>query len=598
MTAPVLEVEGLRVEVEGRGDDIVDDISFTIAGGEVLGLVGESGSGKSTVGLALLGHTRRGARIAGGSVRVEGREILSLSPAALRGLRGKTVSYVPQDPASALNPALRIRKQLEEVLETHGFGDSHAARTARLHEMLGEVLLPSDGAFLRRYPHQLSGGQQQRVGLAMAFACRPRVIVLDEPTTGLDVTTQAHVLTTVRDLCSAHGVAALYVSHDLAVVATLADRVAVMYAGRIVETGPERVLFRAAAHPYTRRLIEAIPEMSGRHALEGIAGTAPRPGQRPVGCFFAPRCGYAVADCTSELPPVEQAGTDHTVRCIRHAEISAMDITERRPAPELPQPEKETTLVSVRALDAWHGDRQFLFGIDLTVLPRQCVALVGESGSGKTTLARCIAGLHRDFKGELALNGKPLAAGARARSRDERRQLQYIFQSPYNSLNPRKTIAQIVSQPLRLFFDLDHRQMHERVVTTLERVRLNPSAMTRYPHELSGGERQRVAIARALAAEPTLLVCDEITSALDVSVQAAIVDLIAELQREMKLGLLFVTHNLALIRTIAEEVAVMNGGHIVERGKVEDVLGSPQDAYTKALLADTPSMELALAAGA
>jgi peptide/nickel transport system ATP-binding protein len=598
MTPPVLDVEGLRVEVEDRGDDIVDDISFTIGAGEVLGLVGESGSGKSTVGLALLGHTRRGARITGGAVRVEGREILSLSPAALRGLRGKTVSYVPQDPASALNPALRIRKQLEEVLETHGFGDSHAARTARLHEMLGEVLLPSDDAFLRRYPHQLSGGQQQRVGLAMAFACRPRVIVLDEPTTGLDVTTQAHVLTTVRDLCSAHGVAALYVSHDLAVVATLADRVAVMYAGRIVETGPERVLFRAAAHPYTRRLIEAIPEMSGRHALEGIAGTAPRPGQRPDGCFFAPRCSYAVAACLDELPPVEQAGSDHTVRCIRHAEISAMDITERRPAPELPQPEKETTLVSVQALDAWHGDRQFLFGIDLAVLPRQCVALVGESGSGKTTLARCIAGLHRNFKGELALNGKPLAAGARARSRDERRQLQYIFQSPYNSLNPRKTIAQIVSQPLRLFFDLDHRQTHERVVATLERVRLNPSAMMRYPHELSGGERQRVAIARALAAEPTLLVCDEITSALDVSVQAAIVDLIAELQREMKLGLLFVTHNLALIRTIAEEVVVMNGGHIVERGKVEDVLGSPQDAYTKALLADTPSMELALAAGA
>jgi peptide/nickel transport system ATP-binding protein len=598
MTEPVLEVVGLRVEVEGSGDDIVDDISFAIGGGEVLGLVGESGSGKSTVGLALLGHTRRGARIAGGAVKVEGRDILGLSTAALRGLRGKTVSYVPQDPASALNPALRIRTQLEEVLEAHGFGDARAARTARLHEMLGEVLLPSDDKFLRRYPHQLSGGQQQRVGLAMAFACRPRVIVLDEPTTGLDVTTQAHVLTTVRDLCSAHGVAALYVSHDLAVVATLADRVAVMYAGRIIENGPERVLFRAAAHPYTRRLIEAIPEMSGRHALEGIAGTAPRPGQRPEGCFFAPRCSYAVETCTNELPPVEQAGDNHTVRCIRHAEISAMDITERRPAPELPLPEKETTLVSVRALDAWHGDRQFLFGIDLAVLPRQCVALVGESGSGKTTLARCIAGLHRDFKGELALHGKPLAAGARARSRDERRQLQYIFQSPYNSLNPRKTIAQIVSQPLRLFFDLDHRQTHERVVATLERVRLSPSAMTRYPHELSGGERQRVAIARALASEPTLLVCDEITSALDVSVQAAIVDLIAELQREMKLGLLFVTHNLALIRTIAEEVAVMNAGRIVERGKVEDVLESPQDSYTKALLADTPSMELALAAGA
>ena len=594
--APVLEVEGLRVEVEGRGDDIVDDISFTIDAGEVLGLVGESGSGKSTVGVALLGHTRRGAKIVSGAVRIEGTDLLSLPESARRKLRGKTVSYVPQDPASALNPALRIRTQLEEVLEAHGFGDSRAARTARLREMLEEVLLPSDGAFLRRYPHQLSGGQQQRVGLAMAFACRPRVIVLDEPTTGLDVTTQAHVLATVRGLCTAHGVAALYVSHDLAVVATLADRVAVMYAGRIVENGPERVLFRAAAHPYTRRLIEAIPEISGRHALEGIPGTAPRPGHRAPGCSFAPRCTYAVAACTAQVPAVEQPASDHFVRCIRHAEVMAVGVRDRRPAPELPEPQRDSALISVRGLDAWHGDRQFLFGIDLTVQPRQCVALVGESGSGKTTLARCVAGLHRNFHGELALHGRPLAAGARARSRDDRRELQYIFQSPYNSLNPRKTIAQIISQPLRLFFDLDHREMHDRVVATLERVRLSPSAMTRYPHELSGGERQRVAIARALAAEPTLLVCDEITSALDVSVQAAIVDLIAELQHEMNLGLLFVTHNLALIRTIAEEVAVMNGGRIVEAGKVEDVLGSPQDEYTKALLADTPSMELALAA--
>jgi peptide/nickel transport system ATP-binding protein len=596
VSAQLLEVEGLRVEVEGRGEDIVDDISFSIGGGEVLGLVGESGSGKSTVGLALLGHTRRGARIVAGEVRVDGRNILGLPESELRALRGRTVSYVPQDPASALNPALRIRKQLEEVLETHGFGDSAAARTSRLREMLAEVLLPSDDAFLRRYPHQLSGGQQQRVGLAMAFACRPRVIVLDEPTTGLDVTTQAHVLATVRDLCTAHGVAALYVSHDLAVVAVLADRVAVMYAGRIVENGPERVLFRAAAHPYTRRLIEAIPEMSGRHALEGIPGTAPRPGTRPAGCFFAPRCDYATDACTAELPPLEPLSDRHFVRCLRHAEVLAVGARERRPAPELPVPEADSSLVTVRGLDAWHGERQFLFGIDLTVQPRQCVALVGESGSGKTTLARCVAGLHRNFSGELTLHGKPLAPGARARDRNDRRELQYIFQSPYSSLNPRKTIAQIVSQPLGLFFDLDHRQTHERVVATLERVRLGSSVMTRYPHELSGGERQRVAIARALAAEPTLLVCDEITSALDVSVQAAIVDLIAELQREMQLGLLFVTHNLALIRTIAEEVAVMNAGRIVEAGKVESVLGSPQDDYTKALLADTPSMELALAA--
>ena len=399
----------------------------------------------------------------------------------------------------------------------------------------------------------------------------------------------------MRDLCTAHGVAALYVSHDLAVVAALATRVAVMYAGRIVELGPERVLFHASAHPYTRRLVEAIPELSGRHALEGIAGTAPRPGSRPEGCFFAPRCSYAVDRCSTAFPPVEKVAQSHEVRCYRHAEVLAAAARERRPAPERPEPHEET-LIRVGGLNAYHGDRQVLFGIDLTVNPRQCVALVGESGSGKTTLARCIAGLHRGFTGELELRGRPLAPGARARDRQTRRELQYIFQSPYNSLNPRKTIGQFVAQPLRLFFDLDHGAMQDRIASTLERVRLSPSVVPRYPHELSGGERQRVAIARALAAEPTVLVCDEVTSALDVSVQAAIIDLIAELQREMKLGLLFVTHNLALIRTIADEVAVMSAGRIVELGKVDGVLDAPQDAYTKALLADTPSMETALAA--
>jgi len=592
---PVLEVEDLRVEVEGRGIDIVEEISFEVAAGEVLGLVGESGSGKSTVGVALLGHARRGARIAGGHVRVEGRDILGLSPDELRALRGRTVSYVPQDPGAALNPALRIRLQLEETLAAHGFGSSHEERMTRLDEMLDEVLLPHDDQFLRRYPHQLSGGQQQRVGLAMAFACRPRVIVLDEPTTGLDVTTQAHVLETVRSLCDRHGVAAVYVSHDLAVVASLADRVAVMYGGRIVELGPERTLFRESAHPYTRRLVEAIPELSGRHALEGIPGTPPRPGNRPAGCFFAPRCIYAVEQCTAEFPPVSRVSERHVVRCFKHADVLALGVRERRPAaPRLQGPPE--TLIRVQSVDAAHGDRQVLFDVSLAVRPRECIALVGESGSGKTTLARCIAGLHRNFSGTIEFDGRALPHDARSRDQRTRQQIQYIFQSPYSSLNPRKTIGQIINQPLRLFFELGRQERYTRIVAALERVQLGPSVVPRYPHELSGGERQRVAIARALAAEPTLLVCDEVTSALDVSVQAAIVDLLAELQRDMQLGLLFVTHNLALIRTIAEDVAVMSAGRIVESGKVDDVLDSPQQDYTKALLADTPSMETALAA--
>ncbi|HXY17316.1 MAG TPA: ABC transporter ATP-binding protein [Gaiellaceae bacterium] len=591
----VLRVEGLRIEVEGSGVDIVDDVGFHISAGEVLGLVGESGSGKTTVGLALLGHTRRGARIAAGRIAIGELAVLGQSPAALRAMRGKVVSYVPQDPGAALNPALRIGTQLEETLEAHGFGSSAEERRTRLGEMLDEVLLPSDSAFVRRYPHQLSGGQQQRVGLAMAFACRPSVIVLDEPTTGLDVTTQAHVLQTVRMLCDTHGVAALYVSHDLAVVATLANRVAVMYAGRMVEVGTERTLFLTAAHPYTRRLVEAIPEMSGKHALEGIPGTAPRPGHRPTGCFFAPRCDFAVEECTGSFPPVEQLGENHEVRCFRHGDVATELARERRPAPALPAAETDT-LLSVRKLDAFHGSFQFVFDVDLTVKPRQCVALVGESGSGKTTLARCIAGIHANFTGDVSLRGEAVPHGARERDRRLRREIQYVFQSPYSSLNPRRTVGQIIAQPLKLFFDPSRQETHDRTLRALERVSISTSVIDRYPHELSGGERQRVAIARALVAEPSLLVCDEITSALDVSVQAAIVDLIAELQREMNLGLLFVTHNLALIRTIAEEVAVMSGGRIVEEGPVDRVLDSPQEDYTKRLLTDTPSLEAALAA--
>jgi peptide/nickel transport system ATP-binding protein len=599
MTAstPALEVVDLRVELDhGDREDIVDEISFRVNAGEVLGLVGESGSGKTTVGLAVLGHTRRGARIARGQVLIEGNNILSLHRLVRQKLRGQLVSYVPQDPASALNPALRIGKQLDETLAAHGFGSSEEERRARIVETLGEVLLPTEPSFLSRYPHQLSGGQQQRVALAMAFANRPRVIVLDEPTTGLDVTTQAHVLETVRELCATHGVAAVYVSHDLAVVATLAHRVAVMYGGRLAEVGPTGTLFRLAAHPYTKRLVDAIPELSGKHALVGIPGTAPRPGNRPPGCFFAPRCAYAVEACTLEPPPLETIASDHHVRCIRHAVVLA-DATAARPvAAATPELAAEDALVAVHGVDASYGTRQVLFDVELTIRPRECLALVGESGSGKTTLARCIAGLHTLYTGAIAYRGQPLAPGSRARDANCRREIQYVFQSPYNSLNPRKTVGQIVGQPLRHFFDVGGSEARSRVREALESVQLSSSVMDRYPHQLSGGERQRVAIARALIANPKLLVCDEVTSALDVSVQAAIIDVLADLQRDFDIGLLFVTHNLALIRTLSQEVAVMSNGRIVERGIVDDVLDQPQAEYTKKLLSDTPSLEAAMAA--
>ena len=589
-----VEVHDLRVVLAGSGVDVVEGVSFAIAPGEVLGVVGESGSGKTTVGLALLGHARRGLRIAGGSVRLGDVDVLELDDERRRQLRGRLVSYVPQDPASSLNPALRIGTQLREVLETHDFGGSQQARTERLAEAMREVALPDDAAYLRRYPHELSGGQQQRVGLAMAFACRPQLIVLDEPTTGLDVTTQAHVLDTVRELTLLHGVAALYVSHDLAVVATLARRVAVMYAGRVIELAPAENLFRAAGHPYTRQLIGAIPHLSGRRALAAIGGRAPGPGQWPDGCAFAPRCPLHIEQCDDGVPALRPVRDGHAARCIRAEEVV------RQPSPHAGTAEElgtesgvEAPVLRLSGVSASYGSKQVVHDVDLDLEPQECLAVVGESGSGKTTLARSIAGLHKNRDGEIRLRDEVLAASARGRSREQRRSIQYVFQNPYGSLNPRRTVGQIIRQPIELFRTASGQDADRRVAEMLERVSLTAAYAQRYPDQLSGGERQRVAIARALVSEPAVLVCDEVTSALDVSVQAAIVNLLGGLQRDLGLSMLFVTHNLPLVRSIAQRVAVMSEGRIVELGGVEQVLQSPSDSYTRQLLADTPSLESA-----
>jgi peptide/nickel transport system ATP-binding protein len=591
---PAIVVERLKVIVSGTPNDIVDDVSFTIAPGEVLGLVGESGSGKTTAALALLGHTRRGAEIAGGEVRIGDQEVLKLDRAARRRLRGRVISYVPQDPAASLNPALRIGTQLIEALEVHGVGKSGEERRRRVAEMMREVALPDDSEYLRRYPHELSGGQQQRVGLAMAFACRPRVIVLDEPTTGLDVTTQAHVLDTVRDLAAAHRVAALYVTHDLAVVANLADRVAVMYAGRIVELAPADDLFQASAHPYTRRLVAAIPHLEGRRELVGIPGRAPSPGQRPVGCSFAMRCTMVEERCTVAMPELRVVADAHSVRCVRAEEVRSHVDVRAGLAGEIAEAAQTESVLELRGMTAGYLGFQVLHDVNLKLAPQECLALVGESGSGKTTLARSIVGLHRERGGEILLRGAPLAESARSRPRDVRRSIQYVFQNPYGSLNPRRTIGQIVRQPLELFGTAGGGKDVDRIVAEmLERVSLTTAYARQYPDQLSGGERQRVAIARALVCQPDVLICDEVTSALDVSVQAAIVDLLGQLQRELGLAMLFVTHNLPLVRSIAQRVAVMSGGRIVELGNVDRVLHEPADDYTRRLLADTPSLESA-----
>jgi peptide/nickel transport system ATP-binding protein len=509
-----LDVTDLQVSTLD-GTPVLHGVSYSIAPGEILALVGESGSGKTTAGLAALGHFRRGLVPAGGTVTVGDTDILGLTETERRAIRGRTVAYIPQDPALSLNPSLRIGRQIAEVLEAHGAPDAE-----RVAEVLAEVGLPADEAYQRRYPHQLSGGQQQRVGIAMAFACRPSVVVLDEPTTGLDVTTQALVLTTIRALAAEHQVAALYITHDLAVVAQIADRIAVMRAGRVVETGTTREVLGHPGHAYTRELLDAVPSLDG---------------PAPAGHQGSP-------------------------------------------------------VLAAKNISVSYGDLKVLQSVDVTVDTGECMMLLGESGSGKTTLSQCLSGLTAHYTGSVELDGVQLPPATRQRSAAQLRDVQYVFQSPYSSLNPRKTIAQSVELPLTRLTTMDKTRRRERVAEMLDRVRLGRKLAHRLPEQLSGGERQRAAIARALVTTPRVLVCDEVTSALDVSVQATVLDVLNDLRRDLDMAIVFVTHNIALAREVADRIAVLLDGGIAECGPVDDVLTRPSHRYTRELLANTPKL--------
>jgi peptide/nickel transport system ATP-binding protein len=513
----VLHAEGLTVELPG-GRRAVDDVSIAVRPGEILGLVGESGSGKTTLALALLGYARPGCRIVAGSVEVAGTRLTGLSETETRRHRGRVVSYVPQDPASALSPSLRVGDTVGDVAEEHGGGSGRG----RVPQALERVHLPGDSAFARRYPHELSGGQQQRVTIATALVCEPAAVVMDEPTTGLDVVTQARILEEVDRLRSERRIAVVYVSHDLAVVASIADRVAVMYEGRIVEEGDAAQVIMRPRHEYTQRLVASIPQLLERSRDAG----------GPTG-----------------------------------------------PA-----------ILSVEGLHASHGHVAVVDDVSFEVASGTCLAIVGESGSGKTTIARCVAGLHAPTAGAIRLGGEQLAPRARSRMRQQRRRLQIVFQNPYDSLNPRRRIRDEIARPARLLRGISAADAEAEVAGVLERVRLPSRLANRFPGELSGGERQRVAIARALAARPELLVCDEITSALDVSVQAAVLELLQELRAELGLSLLFISHDLALVGAVADDVLVLEGGRVRETGSTAQVLSSPQDDYTRRLLEAAPSL--------
>ncbi|GAB3559288.1 ABC transporter ATP-binding protein [Spelaeicoccus albus] len=553
----VLTVRDLRISTTAHGTEILHGVSFELQPGKILSLVGESGSGKTTAGLACMGHFRRGLSLSGGEVRLETPEgpadVLTMSEPARRGLRGGSISYVPQDPALSLNPAIRVGEQILEVMRVHGFGADEHERGKRVAEVLAEVGLPGDRNYQRRFPHQLSGGQQQRIGIAMAFACRPSVIVLDEPTTGLDVTTQALVLETIDTLTRRHDVAGLYITHDLAVVAEVADEVVVMLGGDIVERGRARDVLYSPTHSYTRKLLRAVPDLAGRNH---------------IGTVDAVTDEHAVVVENSRPAAVgEPAGSVSTTA-----------------------PETDDAVVCAEDISLSYGSNRVLDGVTLSLAPGESTMLLGESGSGKTTLSQCIAGLNAGFTGRVRLAGETLKNGTRQRTQDDRRRIQYVFQSPFSSLNPRRTIGESIAVPLEMNSAGTRAERRAKTLEALDQVRLGRQFVDRRPGELSGGERQRAAIARALVNTPSVLVCDEVTSALDVSVQASIVDLLRTLQVETGMAMLFVTHNIALARHISQRLAVLQKGKIVDNGPTAEVLDNPRHEYTRELLDNVPTI--------
>jgi len=583
-----LDLSGLTVRLT-RGAEIVQDIDLHLAPGQILGIVGESGSGKTTTALSLLGFTSDGTEISTGSLQLGGSQVRIDD--SLRSLRGSVISYVPQDPGRALNPSLRIADAITDVATAHSRdGDPHEL----VVRMLEAVGLPSAEEFRRRFPHQISGGQQQRVLIAMALVGDPTVIVLDEPTTGLDVITQKRVLSLLLRLRDEQQISMVYVTHDLAVVAQIADRIAVMYAGRVVEQGSLDKVLGRPRHPYTRGLLASIPDHARPRVLDAMPGIAVGVGERPTGCAFRPRCQLSVEQCAVEVPPLDPIEEGHEVRCFRYKQTLQINPILLQPQQNVGDRGRRTVLrvEGLRAEHMVHGGDPVVAAanVSFTVHAGACVALVGESGSGKTTIARAIAGLHPIARGRVLLGDEEVPSLARRRSVEQRRRIQLVFQSAAEALNPRRTVRDSIGRPAHVLRGMGRREVRSEVSRLLDSVRLPARIADRYPRELSGGERQRVAIARALAADPEVILCDEITSALDVSVQAAVLQVLNDLRRDFGLGLLFITHNVGVVATVADEVLVLQRGLICERGSTTEVLENPRDAYTQRLLSAAPSV--------
>ncbi|MGW1024259.1 dipeptide ABC transporter ATP-binding protein [Streptomyces sp. NPDC002577] len=580
-----LQVEGLNTAY--GNDQVLHDVSFTVAPGEIFGLVGESGCGKSTLAYALARHFAPGGRVLGGSVRLDGTDVLALGGRRLREWRASQLAFVHQDAAGSLDPTMRIGKQLAEVLR--GSGLSRAETTERVVELLRTVRLPDPEQLAHRYPHQLSGGQQQRVVIAAALAAQPRLLILDEPTTGLDASVEHEVLGLLKELRGRLNAAVVFVSHDLGLIGRMCDRVGVLYAGRLVETGQVDEVLATPAHPYTAGLLAAVPVLGAtRHErpLRPVPGRLPLPGDTTTGCAFAPRCPLAEDACRAAEPELNaEAVPGRAVRCVHPGQTAV----KPRPAAGDERPkETSTVLLEVRDLVRRFGTTVAVDHVDLTIREGEVLGLVGESGSGKTTLARAIAGLAPDGEGELRLRGEPLPTGLRRRDTQVRPRIQMVFQNPDASLNPSHTVRTVLKRSLATLANPAATSLE----ALLDRTRIDADLLDRPPAQLSGGQKQRVSIARSFAGRPDLVICDEPVSALDVSVQAAVLELLADQRDRTGTSYLFISHDLAVVGHLADRIAVMYRGAIVEEGPAGDVLRGPSHPYT-ALLVEAASRPVA-----